>query len=226
MAVSSQPKLKSNSAIAVEKLRELIFAGELLAGSNHLETELALRLGMSRTPVREAALMLEAQGLVEVQARRGVRILPISVQDMEEIYDVLTILESEAAAKAAARQPAASDLAALDQTINDMEAALARNDRAAWAAADDRFHTELVRLGGNSRVVSIVALMADQVRRAKAVTLYMRDLPVQSNEDHREVLDAIAKGDAKRAQHVHRTHRIVAKETLIQLLTQNRLHML
>lgn len=226
MIASNHTKTKSNSAIAVEKLREFIFAGELPAGSNHLESELALRLGMSRTPVREAALMLEAQGLVEVQARKGVRILPISVQDMEEIYDVLTVLESMAAAKAAERHLAPVDLAGLDQTISDMEMALARNNREAWAAADDRFHTELVRLGGNSRVLSIVALMADQVRRARAVTLHMRDLPVKSNKDHREVLDAIALGDAERAKHIHRTHRLAAKQTLIQLLTNHRLHML
>lgn len=226
MIAPDQPKLKNNSAIAVEQLRELIFSGQLMAGSNHLESELALRLGMSRTPVREAALTLEAQGLVEVQARRGVRILPISVQDMEEIYDVLTVLESMAAAKAAARHLTGDDLAKLGQTINEMDAALAQNDRVAWADADDRFHTELVRLGGNSRVEAIVALMADQVRRAKAVTLYMRALPLKSNEDHRDVLDAIAQSDPQRAQQVHRTHRKVAKQTLIQLLTQNRLHML
>ena len=226
MIAPDQPKIKNNYAIAVEKLRELIFSGALMAGSNHLESELALRLGMSRTPVREAALTLEAQGLVEVQARRGVRILPISVQDMEEIYDVLTVLESMAAAKAAERHLKRDDLVELGATISAMDAALAQNDRVAWANADDRFHTELVRLGGNSRVEAIVALMADQVRRAKAVTLYMRALPLKSNEDHRNVLDAIAQGDPQRAQQVHRSHRIVAKQTLIQLLTQNRLHML
>lgn len=222
----SSPKAKSNSAIAVEKLRELIFTGVLPAGSDHLESELALRLGMSRTPVREAALTLEGQGLLEVRARKGVRILPISIRDMEEIYDVLTELESMAAAEAAERSYSAADLAGLARTIDDMEAALANENREDWAAADDRFHTELVLLGGNSRVVSIVALMADQVRRAKAVTLHMRPLPLQSNKDHRGVLEAIGKGDAAAARDIHRTHRAAAKEVLINLLTQNRLHML
>ena len=226
MAARNESKPKSNSAVAVEKLRALIFAGELPAGSDHLETELAARLGMSRTPVREAALTLEAQGLLEVRARKGVRILPISVRDMEEIYDVLTVLESMAAAAAARHGYAARDLAALEQSISDMEAALSQEDREAWAAADDLFHTELVRLGGNGRVMSIVALMADQVRRAKAVTLHMRPLPLQFNTDHRGVLDAIRAGDAVRANNIHHTHRTAAKETLMQLLQQNRLHLL
>lgn len=224
MSETSRPK--NNSAIAVEKLRALIFSGELPAGSNHLESELALRLGMSRTPVREAALMLEAQGLLEVRARKGVRILPISVQDMEEIYDVLTVLESMAAGQAAEADLDDDALRGLTQAIADMDAALAEEDRDAWAEADDRFHTELVCLGGNSRIVSIVALMADQVRRARAMTLYLRPLPVQSNADHRAVLEAIAAGDGEQARSLHQTHRMAAKETLVSLLEQNRLRML
>ncbi len=219
-------KPKSNSAIAVEELRKLIFSGELPAGSDHLESELAMRLGMSRTPVREAALTLEGQGLLEVRARKGVRILPISVRDMEEIYDVLTELESMAAADAAGQGYSVKDLKTLEKTIEDMETALAAEDRDAWAEADDRFHTELVRLGGNSRVMAIVARMADQVRRAKSVTLHMRPLPLQSNKDHRDVVDAIRAGDAVRAREIHATHRAGAKDVLINLLKQNRLHML
>jgi len=226
MIAANPPKSKSNSAIAVEKLRELIFSGALPAGSNHLETELALRLGMSRTPIREAALTLEAQGLVAVQARKGVRILPISVQDMEEIYDVLTVLESMAAGQAAARHYDSSDLSVLAQSIADMEVALSDADRDAWAAADDCFHSELVRLGGNSRVIATVAMMADQVRRAKAVTLFLRPMPVTSNKAHRQVLEAIALGDADQAETIHRAHRVIAKETLIALLTQSRLQLL
>lgn len=223
---SAPRKSKSNCAIAVEELRKLIFSGDLPAGSDHLESELALRLGMSRTPVREAALLLEGQGLLQVRARKGVRILPLSIKDMVEIYDVLTELESMSAARAAEQHYAAQDLEALEQTISDMEAALQAEDRDAWAAADDAFHAELVRLGGNSRVVSIVALMVDQVRRAKAVTLYMRPLPTQSNKDHRSVLEAIAAGDAQAAHDIHYTHRAAAKNVLIDLLTKNRLHML
>ncbi len=226
MLPSNQPKPKNNTEIAVEKLRGLIFSGELPAGSNHLETELAVRLGMSRTPVREAALMLEAQGLLEVRARKGVRILPVSVQDMEEIYDVLTALESMAAGQAANAGLDHSALAGLEAAIADMETALDQGNREDWAEADDRFHTELVRLSGNSRMIAIVALMADQVRRARAITLYLRPLPVKSNEDHRQVLDAISAGDAETARDIHKAHRDAAKSTLVALLKQNRLHML
>mgnify|MGYP001828157586 FL=1 len=213
----------SNTARAAEELRDMIFRGELAAGSNHLESELAERLGMSRTPVREATLMLEGQGLLEVRPRKGVRILPLSPDDMREIYEVLTELESLAAERAAQSKPDDAELAELSAAIKAMEQALEAEDREAWAEADDRFHVELVRLGGNSRIRAIVAMMADQVRRARATTLYMRPLPVKSNADHRGVLEAIRKGDAEAARRIHRAHRTDAGRVLTELLEKHRL---
>lgn len=213
----------SNSLRAVERLRHLIFSGELAAGSNHLESELATRLNMSRTPVREAALALEAQGLLEVQPRKGVRILALSPDDMREIYDVLTALESLAVFNAANASYGDAELAGLADAIDNMDAALDRDDLRAWADADDQFHTELVRLGGNSRIVSIVSMMADQVRRARSMTLFMREKPRKSNHDHRQVMDAIRKGEAEVARRIHQAHRMQAQKTLLALLDKHQL---
>lgn len=202
----------------------MIFSGELPAGSDHLESELALQLGMSRTPVREAALRLESQGLVQMRPRKGVRILPISPRDMQEIYDVLTELESLAARRAAEQKLSDADLAVLAQSIDDMETALAQEALDDWALADDRFHQELVRLGGNARVSAIVELMSDQVRRARTVTLFMRPLPQQSNKDHRKVFEAIRRGVPDEAAATHRAHRQAAKVMMVDLLERHRLH--
>ncbi|MEM9584297.1 MAG: GntR family transcriptional regulator [Pseudomonadota bacterium] len=215
---ASKRKQNSSTMVAVDTLRDLIFTGDLPAGSDHLETELAEALSLSRTPVREALLVLEAQGLVEIRPRKGVRIKPISPEDMGEIYDILTELESLAAGTAATRDLSVGDLAALEQTINEMDRALSIGDLAAWAKADDTFHTELVRLGGNSRVTTIVAMMSDQVRRARLATLDLRPAPLQSNADHRAVLTAIRSGDAKTARRTHHAHRTAAKTVMIQLI--------
>ncbi|MBO6508513.1 MAG: GntR family transcriptional regulator [Roseibium sp.] len=217
------PKPKTITTQAMEKIRQLIFDGELAAGSDHLESELADRLGMSRTPVREATLMLAQQGLLEVRPRKGVRISTLSLKDMGEIYSVLTELESLAAEEAASSGYSDEDLKALKQSIEAMETALEREDREAWAHADDAFHDELVRLGGNSRVESIVSMMANQVRRARAMTLYIRPLPLKSNEDHRAVYDAIKEGDSDKARDRHRSHRQHAREVLIDLLKKHKL---
>ena len=162
---SKTAKPVSNAQRAVQQLREMVFSGELPAGSDHLETELAERLGMSRTPVREAALLLESQGLVEMRPRKGVRILPVSATDMREIYDVLTELESLAAERAAEAGYSEPQLTELAAAIDDMDGAIADEDLEAWAEADERFHVELVRLGGNSRVQMIVAMMGMIVAR-------------------------------------------------------------
>lgn len=215
---------RSQSLRALENLKELILTGALGAGTDHLETELAARLGMSRTPVREAVLMLEAQGLLEVRPRKGVRIISLSAVDMGEVYEVLTELESLAASKAAQFGYSETDLAELADALSRMDQALKNENREAWAEADDRFHAELVRLGGNARVRAIVGMMADQVRRARRLTLYMRPLPLKSNDDHRRVFEAIRAGDAQTARRVHHDHRMHAKSELTTLLARHRLY--
>ena len=219
-------KSLSNSQRAIQELRSRIFSGDLAAGSDHLESELAELLDMSRTPVREAVLTLESQGLLELRPRKGVRILPLSPEDMSEIYDILTELESHAAERAAMANYDKDDLADLVRAIDDMDKAISKSDLDAWAEADDRFHAELVRLGGNSRIRAIVGMMSDQVRRARTTTLFMRPLPVKSNEDHRTVLSAIQSGDATKARDCHRQHRQHAKAILVELLSKHRLRYL
>ena len=215
---------KSNTQVALETLTNLILTNELPAGSNHLENELAERLGMSRTPVREATLILQAQGLLEVVPRRGVKILPVSAEDMREIYLILTALEGLAVELAAGRELEPGELNAAEQAISDMDAALKKDDRDAWAAADETFHNELVRLSGNNRIAAITSMYNNQVRRARAVTLYLRPSPTKSNDDHRDVLRAIQRGDADAAKRIHTEHRIAAGEMLSSLLTRFGLH--
>jgi len=206
---------------AVSLLRDMILANKLLPGSNHLESELSDMLGMSRTPVREAAIILESQGLVEVIPRRGIRVLPLSAADMEEIYSILTELEPLAAYTVASKGIAPADLTILRGQIAEMEAALAVEDRQRWARADDAFHKTLVSLAGNRRLEGIVSTYSDQVQRARLMTLYMRPAPHASNADHKALVDAIAAGEAERARAIHREHRMKAKTMLIKLIAQH-----
>ncbi|MEL6425746.1 MAG: GntR family transcriptional regulator [Pseudomonadota bacterium] len=214
----------SQTQRAVHELRHLILTNRLPAGSNHLESELAAQLGMSRTPVREATLVLETQGLLKVRPRRGVQISSLSAKDMEEIYQVLTELESLAAELVALSGPSDETLAPLEAATLDMEAAIAAEDREAWAAADERFHRELVSLAGNGRISAIVSAFNDQVSRARALTLYIRPLPEESLRDHRALLDALRTGDAAAARDVHRTHRIKAQHMMVDLLRRHGFH--
>ncbi|MEM9698199.1 MAG: GntR family transcriptional regulator [Pseudomonadota bacterium] len=221
--MTEQTSKTTSTQRAAEELRQMIVSGTLAAGTDHLETELAARLGMSRTPVREATLVLEGQGLLEVRPRKGVRILPISPEDMEEIYAILTTLESLAAGRAAQIGYGRSDLAELSESIAAMDAALAQEDREGWAAADSRFHSELMRLGGNKRAEGIVHMLSDQVHRARMATLWVRPLPEKSNDDHRRVRDAIRAGNFEEARQAHHSHRVQSGALLVELLRRNRL---
>ncbi|WP_457939787.1 GntR family transcriptional regulator [Mesorhizobium sp. 10J20-29] len=214
-------KPQSQTQRAVTLLRDMVISNKLAPGSNHLETELAEMLGMSRTPVREAAIILEGQGLVEVRPRRGVRILPILPADMEEIYSILTELESLAAYQVASKNIDTKDLKELRAFIETMETALQADDRQAWARADDLFHRKLINLAGNRRLETIVSTYSDQVHRARLLTLYIRPAPHASNADHRALVDAIASGDADLARNIHRRHRIGAKDLMIKLIASH-----
>ena len=211
-------KKKPNTFHAVDTLKDMILSNQLQAGSNHLEAELASLLGMSRTPVREATLILEAQGLVSVIPRHGVKILSISPKDMTEIYQVLTELECLSAELAATKNHPDEEFLVAETAIRDMENALENEDLEAWAVADDKFHSELVRLGENQRVINIFDMYTDQVKRARMLTLRLRPIPTKSNEDHRKVLEAIRSGQSDVAVKVHKEHRIQAGQMLVNLL--------
>jgi len=176
-------RTKSNTIAAMEKLRGLIFSGELAPENNYLESELAERLGMSRTPV-------------------------------------LTELECLSVRRAAQAGYNKADLAHLYGCIDAMDAAIAKDDRQAWAINDEAFHDELVRLGDNLHANQIVRQYNDRVRHARNLTLDIRPLPVQSNQDHRAVCEAIFRGNVKEAEEVHRTHRAYARVMLTDLLMQ------
>lgn len=199
-------------------IRQLISQNAFGLGDYVLEQELADRLGMSRTPVREALIRLVQEGLVEVRPRHGMRVLPISPKDMAEIYDIITALETLAVENAAARSHSPASLAALDQTIADMDTALEADDLLAWAEADEAFHRLIVEMGGNSRLSSAVDNYLNQVRRARMFTLRLRPKPTASNIDHGAVVKAIRCGDAETAGRIHREHRRKSCALLTQIL--------
>jgi len=206
---------------AYAELKRRILDREYPAGHQATEPDVAADLGMSRTPVREALIRLAQEGLVEVVPRRGMRVVPLSPADMQEIYEVLTALESEAAGLAARPRPDPRRFDAMATAVDDMAAALADRDLLAWAAADERFHRALLELSGNRRLIALAVTMWDQVHRARLATVRLRPLPYRSNTEHRALLAALRRGDAERARDVHRRHRRRTARMLISLLKQH-----
>ncbi len=176
---------------------------------------------MSRTPVHEALIRLQNEGLVRLEPRRGVTVLAVSVDDMQEIYGVVTAVETAAAELLAARRPDDRALAPLERAVVDMERALAAEDLVAWSRADERFHRALLELCGNRRLAEVGLRLRDQVRRVRMITLPARPKPVVSTEAHRATFEAIRAGDTDRARELHRAQRIRGSRQMTELLERS-----
>jgi len=206
---------------AYQEIKRRILENEFSPNSILLEQELAELLEMSRTPVREALIRLSNEGMVEVRPRHGMRVLPLSAQDMREIYDILTALESQAAGIVAQSGLSKEQLDNLNQSLNDMDEALEIDDLMRWALADESFHRQLVEYSANDRLISIVNNFWDQSHRARILTLHLRQKPTKSNDDHRRVVAAIEARDSETASKEHREHRTRSGAMLVELLENN-----
>ncbi len=207
IAAGSSKSAGRAGAGVYSRIKEDILSNTFPAGLHIQESKLADELGISRTPVREAMIRLEAEGLVEVLPRRGVRVLPVRASDMREIYDILMALESLAAAQLASGQCGAVDLSGLEAAIETMEASCEGKEFADWAKGDDRFHREILRLTGNARLIAITDALYSQAHRTQMITLRMRDSLQESNQEHREIVDGIRRSDAEGAASAMRGHR-------------------
>lgn len=205
------------------KLRGEILENRLPPGYLAPEPEIATRLGMSRTPVREALVRLASEGLVQLVPRRGVRVLPVSPADMKEIYQLLGVLEPEAAAQIAERGLSPIERRQLERATDAMERSLENNDLEAWATADTDFHQSLLGLSDNARLKAIVGTLFAQSHRARAVTLRLREPPWKSTGEHRAIVQAMADGDSELTRSLFCRHRKEAADELLAILERFRL---
>jgi DNA-binding GntR family transcriptional regulator len=207
---ATKPVKANTTELAYRELRRRIIESELTPGSHLLEQELGLMLGFSRTPIREAAIRLQGEGLVQIVPRHGIRIVPTSISDIRHIYQVLISLESTAAGLVAARYAAKqADLAPLVAACENMSAAFERGDMLAWAAEDEVFHETLVALSGNARLARVVMNCRDQVHRVRRFTQMVKPhpQPLKSIQEHYGIVDAMRCGDAAKASDLYRAHR-------------------
>ena len=208
---------------AYRLIRQRILDNVYPAGYRALEREFAEELSLSRTPVREALLRLQAEGLLELIPRHGARVLPVSASHMREIYEVLTALESTAAEIVTRKKPTAAQLRPLSEASRGMSAALKRGDLEGWARADEHFHRQLLELAGNSVLIQTVQQLWDRAHRARMVTLRLRPPPIHSTREHNAIVEAIKAGDPEATVRLYRSHRQRASIELLAILEKARL---
>jgi DNA-binding GntR family transcriptional regulator len=208
---------------AYQEIRRRILDNYYAPGHQVLELELAADLGMSRTPVREALVRLQNERFVQIIPRHGMRVVPLSIQELREVYEVLTALELTAIDRLARSRPGAGTLEAINRALDDMDRALRKQDIDGWVKADEAFHRTLVQLSGNSRLAAMADSLWEQGHRARTTTVRLRSSLSLSNREHRAVVRAIRRGDVRRACALHEQHRARATDEIIRLLQQTRL---
>ena len=189
-------------------LREAILRGELAAGAHLGEVELAERLGVSRTPVREALSRLAAEGLVEVHPHRGARVVSFSAQDLDGIFDVRLALEPRATGRAAARITDA-DLDALDDLARRMLAVGAPGpdqDLDALVPLNRDFHARLLDVADAPALAAALGNVVHTPVVLRTFHTYDAASLARSLAHHAEIAAALRAGDADWAAAVMRSH--------------------
>ena len=211
--MQSSPLLKPvlddapQSEQAYRRIKQAILSREMPVGFQSLEPALALRLGMSRTPVHEALVRLQDEGYIELQPRRGMRVPAMSLRDIREITELLACLEVEAAQQTAARRLPPEEIAVFDDAIAAMDRALEASDIDAWNEADYRFHLLLIDSCGNRHLIDTARRFLEKANRFRYLTSAYRKPPVYSNVNHAAVVEAIRRGDPQSAVEIHRAHK-------------------
>lgn len=206
-SISVKPERRSMVETAYDEMKRRIIMNELAPGAQLLEEELAIMLGMSRTPIREATVRLEQEGFLEIVPRRGVRIARLSKRAISEINEVLECLEIQAAERLASRRLPPEEIKLLDDAVARMDATLESEDIFAWAQADYEFHRLLIELSGNRHLADVARNFLDKAHRFRLLTLPFRTRPVYSNVNHAAVVEAVRRNDPQTAQDIHRGHK-------------------
>ena len=200
---------------AYERLLGLMLSGELPGGTPLQERKLALRLGNSRTPMREAFARLESKGLVERQLNRFLIVRQLSVREFMEVLNVRKLLEIEAAGLAAGQVPKA-EIDAARKMVTDLQHADELSVAMLWAA-DDAVHSLFARHSGNK-------ILAETIRELRHRThmFEVRRIPNRrhnSGAEHLALLQALENGDVAGARKLIEVHLDNVKKSTIEKLT-------
>ncbi|MEV3858894.1 GntR family transcriptional regulator [Streptomyces sp. NPDC050095] len=189
--------------LAYDTLRRRILEVELRPGERLVERDLAAELDVSRIPLREALRRLEADGLVLIVPHRGALVAPFTPADVRDLFDVRESLESLAARLTAERADAAG-LDRLQARLDAARQATEKQDRAAIAAANAGFHTDIVDLAENPLLTSMMRPLAARTHWLFRLTA-QRD-PARQCAEHEDLYEAIAARDADRAAALAHAH--------------------
>jgi DNA-binding GntR family transcriptional regulator len=187
----------------VARLRQAIVAGDFAPNTHLREPELAARLRVSRTPLREAIRQLEAEGLVSTVPRVGSFVSAVTPKDAEDLYAIRVVIEG-LAARQAAENPDPSKRHTLEAILKALEERT--DDFRRYHEISGQFHDVIVALSGNRRLQTIYHGLAHHVSRMRVLSNAVRGRPAVSLQGHRRIAAAIIAGRGRDAERLMRTH--------------------
>ena len=204
--------------VVFNTLREAILKGELKPGERLMELQLASKLGVSRTPIREAIRMLEQEGLAVTIPRKGAEVAKMTEKDMNDVLQVRDALD-ELAASIACEQITEEELSELRRTMLEFEEYTKTGDVKRIAEADVKFHDIIYKATRNSKLVNILNNLREQMYRYRVEYLKdERSYPVLVKE-HSEIVEGLSKKDKERvtaAMHAHVENQASAVKAMIR----------
>ncbi len=188
-----------------DALRAAVVSGEMKPGRVYSAPALAAQFGVSATPVREAMLDLAQQGLVEVVPNKGFQVTRVSDAELDQITEIRLMLEPPAAA-IAARHATPAEVDALTALAHAVVDAAAQGDLISYLEADLEFHTRLLALSGNPRLVDLVLRLRAQTRLYGLSGLAERGVLTASATEHLTMCKLLSAGDGATLDQLMRTH--------------------
>jgi DNA-binding GntR family transcriptional regulator len=211
--------IRRSEAVYTE-LRQAILHGALRPGARLREEELARRLHVSRTPIREAIGRLEAEGLAIALPRRGLAVAEVTPEHVMEIYIVREMLEG-AASRLAAKNVTPLEAAQLEELLGQLRDAATRDDTSATEALNRRFHSLIYRASKNRLIQRILDGLWDDLGRFGVTTFAYPGRKKEVLEEHRAITEAILAGNEAEAERFTRAHLTAGRETRLRLLYRN-----
>jgi DNA-binding GntR family transcriptional regulator len=203
-SIGGPVRAERTADVVAQRLAQAILSGELAPGTRLREETLARSFSVSRTPVREALILLSASGLAHLEPNRGATVLQLTADDVSEVYHLRAVLESESAAMAAGRITA--EVAELLFKICDTMSGLRESAASEQLAADTQFHYTIAEASGSPRLHALVRQMSAIPEAYRSAIPYTAADMGEAERQHRRIATAIRRRDDGEARRLMRSH--------------------
>jgi len=205
--------------IVFNSLREAIIVGELKPGERLMEVQLAEKMGVSRTPVREAIRMLELEGLVKMHPRKGAFVAELTAKDIINVLEIRGTLDGLATSLATERITD-EEIEELKKVQKEFINYIEKGDLQGSIEKDVEFHAIIYKAARNEKLIQIAGNLWEQVQRFRVV--YIKDFSNAEDliREHNEILEAISERNPEKAQNYAKNHVKVQEEKIIAAITK------